>query len=260
VAADPETGDTVIKGMGELHLDVYLERMRREYKVDVETSAPQVAYRETPGRTVDFEYVHKKQTGGSGQYGKIQCRLEPWAEADFDFENKVTGGNIPSEYISSVEKGFRSMLAKGPAIGAPVVNMKITLLDGGYHAVDSSDNAFQETARGAFREYYPKSGPKVLEPLMLVSVETPREFQGDTMGTLMQRRAIVLGTTEDEDFVRIDAEVPLAEMFGYATVLRSATQGKASFTMEFKRYAPAPADAAEELRKLYLEKRQAGSK
>jgi elongation factor G len=260
VASDPETGDTVIKGMGELHLEVYLERMRREYKVEVETSAPQVAYRETPGRHVDFEHVHKKQTGGSGQYGKIMGRLEPWAEADFAFESKVTGGNIPSEYISSVEKGFRSMLAKGPTIGAPVVNMKIVLTDGGYHAVDSSDNAFQETARGAFREFYPKSGPKVLEPLMLVSVETPREFQGDTMGTLMQRRAIVLGTTEDEDFVRIDAEVPLAEMFGYATVLRSATQGKAGFTMEFKRYAPAPAEVAEGLRKLYLEKRLAGSK
>ncbi|MBM4118361.1 elongation factor G, partial [bacterium] len=162
------------------------------------------------------------------------------------------------EYIGSVEKGFRSMLAEGPTIGAPVVNMKVTLADGGYHAVDSSDNAFQETARGAFREFYPKSNPKVLEPLMLVSVETPREFQGDTMGTLMQRRAIVLGTTEDEDFVRIDAEVPLAEMFGYATVLRSATQGKAGFTMEFKRYAPAPAAVAEELRQQFLEKRQAG--
>jgi len=258
VAADAETGDTVIKGMGELHLDVYIERMRREYKVEVETSPPQVAYRETPGRAVDFEYVHKKQTGGSGQYGKILGSLEPWSEADFAFENRVTGGNIPGEYIGSVEKGFRSMLAKGPTIGAPVVNMKVTLADGGYHAVDSSDNAFQETARGAFREFYPKSNPKVLEPLMLVSVETPREFQGDTMGTLMQRRAIVLGTTEDEDFVRIDAEVPLAEMFGYATVLRSATQGKAGFTMEFKRYAPAPAAVAEELRQQFLEKRQAG--
>jgi len=258
VAADAETGDTVIKGMGELHLDVYIERMRREYKVEVETSPPQVAYRETPGRAVDFEYVHKKQTGGSGQYGKILGSLEPWSEADFAFENRVTGGNIPGEYIGSVEKGFRSMLAEGPTIGAPVVNMKVTLADGGYHAVDSSDNAFQETARGAFREFYPKSNPKVLEPLMLVSVETPREFQGDTMGTLMQRRAIVLGTTEDEDFVRIDAEVPLAEMFGYATVLRSATQGKAGFTMEFKRYAPAPAAVAEELRQQFLEKRQAG--
>jgi len=258
VAADAETGDTVIKGMGELHLDVYIERMRREYKVEVETSAPQVAYRETPGRAVDFDYVHKKQTGGSGQYGKILGTLEPWTEADFAFENRVTGGNIPGEYIGSVEKGFRSMLAKGPTIGAPVVNLKVTLSDGGYHAVDSSDNAFQETARGAFREYYPKSHPKVLEPLMLVSVETPREFQGDTMGTLMQRRAIVLGTTEDEDFVRIDAEVPLAEMFGYATVLRSATQGKAGFTMEFKRYAPAPSEIAEELKKKHQEKAKEG--
>ncbi|MCB1162911.1 MAG: elongation factor G [Candidatus Krumholzibacteriia bacterium] len=260
VAADPETGDTIIKGMGELHLDVYLERMKREYKAEVETSPPQVAYRETPGRAVDFDFVHKKQTGGSGQYGKVLGRLEPWTDSDFDFENQVTGGNIPTEYIGAVEKGFRSMLVKGLHIGAPVVNLKVTLVDGGYHAVDSSDNAFQETARGAFREYYPKTGPKVLEPLMLVSVETPREFQGDTMGTLMQRRAIVLGTTEDDDFVRIDAEVPLAEMFGYATVLRSSTQGKANFTMEFKRYAPAPNEVAEGLRKVFLEKRQAGNK
>ena len=256
VAADPETGDTVIKGMGELHLEVYIERMKREYNAEVETSPPRVAYRETLGKRVEFKYTHKKQTGGSGQYGKVEGVLEPWPDEAFLFENQVTGGNIPTEYISAVEKGFRSMMAKGPTIGAQVVNMKVTLTDGGYHAVDSSDNAFQETARGAFREFYPKSLPKVLEPLMLVSVETPREFQGDAMGTLMQRRAIVLGTTEDDEFVRIDAEVPLAEMFGYATVIRSTTQGKAGFTMEFKRYAPAPVEVAEELRKDYLAMRQ----
>ncbi len=260
VASDPETGDTVIKGMGELHLEVYIERMKREYNAEVDTSPPRVAYRETMGKLVEFSYVHKKQTGGSGQYGKVEGTLEPWPDDEFAFESQVTGGNIPTEYIGAVEKGFKSMMAKGPTIGAPVVNMKVTLMDGGYHAVDSSDNAFQETARGAFREFYPKSKPKVLEPLMLVSVETPREFQGDSMGTLMQRRAIVLGTTEDDDFVRLDAEVPLAEMFGYATVLRSMTQGKANFSMEFKRYAPAPAEVAEELRKEYLEQRQAGKK
>ncbi len=257
VSADPETGDTVIQGMGELHLDVYIERMKREYNAEVDTSPPKVAYREALGRRIDFDYTHKKQTGGSGQYGKVQGSLEPCQE-DFEFENKVVGGNIPTEFISAVEKGFRSVMAKGPQIGAPVVGMKVVLVDGGHHAVDSSDNAFQEAAKGAFRAFYPKSNPKVLEPLMLVSVETPREFQGDSMGTLMQRRAIVLGTTEDEDFVRIDAEVPLAEMFGYATVLRSVTQGKATFTMEFKRYAPAPGEVAEDLRKQYLEKRQAG--
>ncbi len=260
VAADHETGDTVIKGMGELHLEVYIERMKREYGAEVETSPPKVAYRETLGQLVEFNYTHKKQTGGSGQYGKVEGTLEPSLEEDFEFDNQVKGGNIPTEYIGAVEKGFKSMMLKGPTIGAPVVNMKVTLTDGNSHAVDSSDNAFQETARGCFREFYPKSSPKVLEPLMLVSVETPREFQGDSMGTLMQRRAIVLGTAEDDEFVRIDADVPLAEMFGYATVLRSMTQGKANFTMEFKRYAPAPAEVAEELRKEYLELRAAGKK
>jgi elongation factor G len=260
VEADPETGDTVIKGMGELHLEVYIERMKREYAAEVDTSPPKVAYRETLGKLVEFNYVHKKQTGGSGQYGKVEGTLEPSQDEDFEFNNEVKGGNIPSEYIGAVEKGFKSMMLKGPTIGAPVVNMKVTLKDGNSHAVDSSDNAFQETARGCFREFYPKSSPKVLEPLMLVSVETPREFQGDSMGTLMQRRAIVLGTAEDDEFVRIDAEVPLAEMFGYATVLRSMTQGKANFTMEFKRYAPAPGEVAEELRKEYQELRAAGKK
>ncbi len=260
VAADHETDDTVIKGMGELHLEVYIERMKREYGAEVETSPPKVAYRETLGQLVEFNYTHKKQTGGSGQYGKVEGTLEPSLEEDFEFDNQVKGGNIPTEYIGAVEKGFKSMMLKGPTIGAPVVNMKVTLTDGNSHAVDSSDNAFQETARGCFREFYPKSSPKVLEPLMLVSVETPREFQGDSMGTLMQRRAIVLGTAEDDEFVRIDADVPLAEMFGYATVLRSMTQGKANFTMEFKRYAPAPAEVAEELRKEYLELRAAGKK
>ncbi len=260
VEADHETGDTVIKGMGELHLEVYIERMKREYGAEVATSPPKVAYRETLGKLIEFNYTHKKQTGGSGQYGKVEGTLEPSLEENFEFENNVKGGNIPTEYIGAVEKGFKSMMIKGPTIGAPVVNMKVTLTDGNSHAVDSSDNAFQETARGCFRKFYPASNPKVLEPLMLVAVETPREFQGDAMGTLMQRRAIVLGTAEDDEFVRIDAEVPLAEMFGYATVLRSMTQGKANFTMEFKRYAPAPGEVAEELRKEYQELRAAGKK
>ncbi|MDP6796636.1 MAG: elongation factor G [Candidatus Krumholzibacteria bacterium] len=258
VGTNEETGDTIIQGMGELHLEVYIERMKREYKATVEVSPPQVAYRETISRSIDFDYTHKKQTGGSGQYGKVVGRIEPSEDTDFEFVNDVTGGNIPTEYISAVEKGFKSALEKGMTIGAPVTGIRVILQDGNSHAVDSSDMAFMTAARNAFREYYQKGKPRVLEPLMLVSVETPREFQGDAMGTLMQRRAIVLGTTEDEGFIRMDAEVPLAEMFGYATVLRSVTQGKASFTMEFKRYSPAPAQVAEDLHKEYLEKRKEG--
>ncbi len=257
---DEETNETIIAGMGELHLDVYIERMRREYGADVETGAPQVAYREAISRAAEFNYVHKKQTGGSGQYGKIVGTIEPSESGEFEFESRVTGGNIPTEYIPSCEKGFRSMLDKGPLVGFPIVGVKVTLLDGNSHSVDSSDNAFQAAARGAFREVYPKAKPQVLEPLMRVAVETPAEFQGDVMGTLMQRRGIIVGTTEDAGFIRVEAEVPLAEMFGYATGLRSVTQGKAEFSMEFSRYAPAPAAVAEELVKKYQDKRTADKK
>lgn len=257
---DEETGDTIIAGMGELHLEVYVERMKREFQAEVTTGAPQVAYRETLTKQVAFDYTHKKQTGGSGQYGKVQGQLLPADDDNFVFENKVTGGNIPSEFISAVEKGFRGSLDKGEFIGFPVVGVKVILEDGNSHAVDSSDNAFQAAARGAFREFYLKATPVALEPIMLVSVEGPSEFQGDMLGTLMQRRGMVVGTTEDDGFVRLDAEVPLSEMFGYATVLRSATQGKAEFTMEFARYGKAPNEVAEELREKWLEKRAAGTK
>ncbi len=257
---DDETNETIIAGMGELHLDVYIERMRREYSAEVETGIPQVAYRESITRHAAFNYTHKKQTGGSGQYGKVSGYVEPSESGDFEFESKVTGGNIPTEYISSCEKGFRSMVNKGPLVGFPIVGVKVVLEDGASHAVDSSDNAFQAAARGAFREIYPHAKPQVLEPLMKVAVETPAEFQGDVMGTLMQRRGIIHGTTEDAGFIRVEAEVPLAEMFGYATALRSVTQGKAEFTMEFARYAPAPVSVAEELVKKYQEKRAAERK
>jgi elongation factor G len=246
--------------MGELHLDVYVERMKREFKAVVTVGKPQVAYRETLTLTTDFDYTHRKQTGGSGQYGRVQGIIERTEEAEFEFINKVVGGNIPNEYISSVEKGFKASLDKGEFIGFPVVGLKVTLKDGHHHAVDSSDNAFQAAARGAFREFYLKAKPVALEPIMMVSVEGPTEFQGDILGTMMQRRGIVVGTTEDEGFVRVESEVPLAEMFGYATILRSVTQGKAEFTMEFARYGTAPADVAEELRKKWLEKRAAGTK
>jgi elongation factor G len=244
---DEETKETLIAGMGELHLEVYIERMKREYKAEVETGAPQVAYRETISRRANFNYVHKKQTGGSGQYGKIQGYIEPSESGEFEFENEVKGGNIPTEFIPSVEKGFRSMIDKGPLVGFGIVGVKVVLEDGASHSVDSSDNAFQAAGRGAFREVYNDAKPQVLEPIMKVAVETPHEFQGDVMGTLSQRRGMIIGTTEDEGFVRIEADVPLAEMFGYATVIRSATQGKAEFTMEFSRYAPTPMAIAEEL-------------
>ena len=253
VGADPESGETIIAGMGELHLDVYIERMKREYSAEVVTSPPRVAYRETITRRVDYSYVHKKQTGGSGQYGKVAGFLEPWTEEPFRFADEIKGGAIPKEFISAVEKGFRSMLAKGALIGAPVTGVSVVLDDGAAHAVDSSDIAFQEAARGAWRETYPKAGPQILEPLMKVAVEGPTEFQGGIVGILMQRRGIIIGTTEGDGFSRGEAEVPLAEMFGFSTVLRSASQGKAEFTMEFSRYAPLPNALAEELIKKYRE-------
>jgi len=247
VGADPETGDTIISGMGELHLDVYIERMRREYAAEVVTSPPRVAYRETIARRVEFNYTHKKQTGGSGQYGRVAGFIEPWAETPFRFVDDVVGGAVPREFVPAVEKSFRSMLAKGALIGAPVTGVSVTLNDGASHSVDSSDIAFQEAARGAWREAYLKAGPLILEPLMKVAVEGPSAFQGGVVGLLMQRRGLVVGSTEADGFCRVEADVPLAEMFGFSTALRSATQGKAEFTMEFARYAPVPALIAEAL-------------
>jgi elongation factor G len=253
VSADPETGETIIAGMGELHLDVYIERMKREYSAEVVTSPPRVAYRETITKRVDYNYTHKKQTGGSGQYGRVSGFIEPFDEAPYRFVDEVTGGSVPREYISSVDKGFQSMLPKGSLIGAQVVGVSVTLNDGASHAVDSSDIAFQEAARGAWRESYMKAGPQVLEPIMKVAVEGPSQFQGGMVGLLMQRRGVIIGTTEADGFSRIEADVPLAEMFGFSTVLRSATQGKAEFTMEFAKYAPLPNALAEELIKAYRE-------
>ncbi|MCP4293529.1 MAG: elongation factor G [bacterium] len=257
---DDETGDTIISGMGELHLEVYIERMKREFKAEITSGAPQVKYRETITRTVEFDYTHKKQTGGSGQYAKVQGTFGPAEDGEFHFENKVVGGRIPTEYIGACEKGFATSLEEGQYIGHPVTGMTVTLVDGAAHAVDSSDMAFTTACRATVRKFYLKAKPVALEPLMLVSIEGPGEFQGDIIKTLMQRRGVIVGTTEDEGFIRVDANVPLAEMFGYAGVLRSSTQGKAEFTMEFARYAPAPSDVAEELVAKYQEKKAAGNK
>jgi elongation factor G len=254
--ADPESGETVIHGMGELQLEVYIERMKREYKVEVEVSPPQVAYRETISRRVDFDYVHKKQTGGSGQYGRVVGYIEPNPEGtdQLEFVDEVKGGNIPRQFIPAVEKGMKSMIAKGRKYGAPVVNVRVVLNDGAFHTVDSSDIAFQEAARGAWREAYDKGKPRILEPIMRVVVEGPTEHGSGVLTTLMQRRGAIIGQQENGGMTITESEVPLAEMFGYATVLRSATQGKADFTMEFSRYVPVPESIEEELMEKSREK------
>jgi len=243
---DEESGQTIIRGMGELHLDVYIERMKREYGAAVQVSPPEVAYRETVSQRAEFSYTHRKQTGGSGQFGKVCGYVEP-CEQDFEFVDDVVGGTIPREFIGAVEKGFRSCLGKGRLLGSPVVNVRVVVNDGASHAVDSSDIAFQEAARGAWRDGFERARPKLLEPIMRVVVEGPGEFSGSVLGTLMQRRAMIVGSQEDGGLARIEAEVPLAEMFGYSTTLRSSTQGKADFSMEFSRYLPVPAATAEEL-------------
>jgi elongation factor G len=258
VTSDAATGQMLIRGMGELHLEVYLERIRREFGAEVEAGAPRVAYRETITRRAPFHYTHKKQTGGAGQFARIEGHLEPADDTDFAFESRIVGGAVPVQFIPACEKGFRAMLDEGPHAGFPVHGVRAVLSDGAYHPVDSSDIAFQAAARGAFREAYAKAAPRVLEPLMLLSVEGPHEFHGEILASIMRRRGIVVGTTEDEGFIRVDAHVPLAEMFGYATVLRSATQGKAEFTLEFARYAPAPAEVAAELVADYTRRRQEG--
>ncbi len=254
VTLDQESGETIISGMGELHLDVYVERMRREYGAAVETGAPQVAYREAISTRADFDYLHRKQTGGSGQYARIIGYLEPSQEKDYEFVDEVRGGAIPTEYIPACDKGFRSVLGKGSLIGFPVVGVRVVLVDGNSHPVDSSDMAFQVAARAAFRAAYRKARPRILEPLMRVVAEGPAEFQGAVYRSLLSRRGTIIGSTEDDGFARIEAEVPLAAMFGYSTELRSSTQGKAEYTMEFARYAPVPREVSEELLARYRQR------
>jgi elongation factor G len=241
-----ETGDTLISGMGELHLEVYLERMRREYNADISVGEPRVAYRETITQRSDFDYTHKKQTGGAGQFGRVGGYMEP-ADEEFVFENRITGGVIPTQFIPACEKGFRECLAKGSAYKYPVTGIKVAINDGASHSVDSSEMAFKAAARGAFLQGYKKAAPVLLEPVMKVVVETPTEFQGTVMGTLTQRRGIIVGSQDEGAVSIIEAQVPLAEMFGYTTVLRSLTQGKAQFTMEFFAYKQVPRSVAEEV-------------
>ena len=246
---DEETNETIIEGMGELHLEIYVERMKREYGTDVETGKPRVAYRETITQRAEFNYTHKKQTGGSGQYGRVAGYMEPITEGeeDFIFDNQVRGGSIPTQYIAACEKGFLQCLAKGPKMEFPVTGVKIVINDGASHAVDSSDMAFQAAARGAFREGYGRAKAVIHEPIMKVVVETPTEFQGAVMGLLNQRRGMIVGAQDEGPMTVVEAQVPLGEMFGFSTVLRSSTQGKAQFTMEFALYRQIPQSIAEKI-------------
>ena len=257
---DPESNETIIKGMGELHLAVYVERMKREYKCEVEVTPPKVAYRESITASANFNYTHKKQTGGSGQYGRVAGVMEPLADKDYEFVDAIKGGAIPNEYIPSCDKGFRKAMEKGSLIGAPIVGVKCTINDGQYHPVDSSDIAFQTAAIGAFREAYEKAKPVILEPIMKVSIEGPSEFQGNMFGLINQRRGVILETTDENNMSVVNAEVPLSEMFGFSTILRSSTQGKAEFTMEFLKYGRVPGNVADELIKKYQEERKAAQK
>ncbi|MDW7774167.1 MAG: elongation factor G [Desulfobulbaceae bacterium] len=253
---DHETNETIISGMGELHLEVYIERMKREYKAEVEVGAPRVAYRETISRRSDFNYTHKKQTGGSGQFGRVAGYMEPMEEGDYEFVDAIVGGAIPREFISSCDKGFQKSLEKGILTGSPITGVKVVINDGSYHSVDSSDVAFQLAAVGAFKEGFAKAAPVIHEPIMKVAVEGPSEFQGAVMGSINQRRGVIVGTFEEGSYTVVEAEVPLSEMFGYSTVLRSLTQGKAEFTMEFATYKQVPKSVAEELVKAYQEEKK----
>jgi len=250
---DPESRQTIIQGMGELHLDVYLERMKREYKVEVTTGQPQVAYREAITSRADFDYIHKKQTGGAGQFARVSGYLEPF-EGSYEFVNEVKSGHIPREFIPSCDKGFQASLKKGQLMGSPIIGVRVVLSDGQFHPVDSSDLAFQLAAQGAFRQAYKKARPQLLEPVMKVVVETPSEYSGSVFASLNQRRGIIVSSIETGLYSTIEAEVPLSEMFGYSTILRSMTQGKAEFTMEFLKYARVPQNLAEELMEKHRQK------
>ena len=255
---DHETGETIISGMGELHLEVYIERMKREYKAEVQAGAPQVAYRETITTRADFNYTHKKQTGGSGQFGRVAGFIEPLEEGDYEFVDQIVGGVIPREYIASCDKGFKKSIEKGSLCGAPIVGVRCAINDGASHSVDSSDIAFQLATIGGFKEGYMKAKPVIMEPIMKVAVEGPSEFQGAVMGSINQRRGMIIGSSEEGMYTVIEAEVPLSEMFGYSTTLRSLTQGKAEFTMEFSSFKPVPKAVSEELVKKYQDEKKNG--
>lgn len=249
-----ESGEMIISGMGELHLEIYIDRMKREFDVDVITSPPQVSYRETIRSKVDFEYTHRKQSGGSGQFAKVIGFIEPLPlglEVPFQFENKIVGGKIPKEYIPAVEKGFKDQMEKGSLVGAPIIGVKVVLTDGDYHDVDSSEMAFKLCAMAAMRQAYAKASPAILEPIMKAEISIPEEFQGNAIRQVNQRRGIIVGSNSINSESTVEVEVPIAEMFGYETELRSATQGKGRSSMEFLRYDFCPTNVQNDLVKLY---------
>src|SRR5690348_16523316 len=249
VTTDQESGQTILKGMGELHLEIKVDILKRTYKIDANVGAPQVAYRETITRPADVDYTHKKQTGGSGQYARVKMHFEPLAPGSgFEFENDVVGGAVPKEYVPGVEKGVRGSLENGVLAGFPVIDLKVTLTDGAYHEVDSSALAFEIAARAAMKEGLAKAAPKLLEPVMRVEVVTPREYMGDVIGDLNSRRGRITGQDQRGNAEVINAMVPLANMFGYVNNLRSMSQGRAQYTMHFDHYEQVPQAVADEVR------------
>ncbi|MDT8758708.1 elongation factor G [Sphingomonas psychrotolerans] len=249
VSTDHESGQTIIKGMGELHLEILVDRMKREFKVEANVGAPQVAYREYLAKPVDIDYTHKKQSGGTGQFGRVKVKLTPGERGTgFVFKDEVKGGNIPKEYIPAIEKGFRETAETGSLVGFPIIDFEVLLYDGAYHDVDSSALAFEITARGAMREAAQKSGIKLLEPIMKVEVVTPEDYLGDVIGDINSRRGQIQGTDSRGNAQTVEAMVPLANMFGYVNQLRSFTQGRAQYSMQFSHYDEVPPNVADEVK------------
>jgi elongation factor G len=261
VETDEDSGETILKGMGELHLDIKVDILNRTYGVDLEVGAPQVAYRETITQEIEDTYTHKKQSGGSGQFGKIDYRIKPGEPGTgYVFSSSVVGGNVPKEFFPAVEKGFQGMMENGPIAGFPVLDIEIELFDGGFHAVDSSAVAFELAARGAYRQSMPKAGPELIEPIMKVDVFTPDDHVGDVIGDLNRRRGMIKDQDTAATGIRIKADVPLSEMFGYISSLRTMTSGRGQFSMEFSRYMQCPRSVSEAVVEAEKERQEAKSK
>jgi elongation factor G len=261
VETDPDSGETILKGMGELHLDIKVDILKRTYGVELVVGQPQVAYRETITREVEDSYTHKKQSGGSGQYGKIDYRIRPGEQnSGFKFVSTVVGGSVPKEFMPAIEKGFASMMSTGTLAGFPVLDVEVEVFDGGFHAVDSSAIAFEIAAKGAFRQTMPKAGAQLLEPIMKVDVFTPEDHVGDVIGDLNRRRGMISGQEAGVTGVRIKGDVPLSEMFGYISTLRTMTSGRGQFSMEFSHYSPCPQNVADTVIAKEKEKKAAAAK
>jgi elongation factor G len=261
VETDEDSGETILKGMGELHLDIKVDILKRTYGVELEVGAPQVAYRETITQMIEDSYTHKKQSGGSGQFGKIDYRIKPGEPGSgYSFSSTVVGGNVPKEFFPAIEKGFQGMMEQGPIAGFPVLDIEIELFDGGFHAVDSSAVAFELAARGAYRQSMPKAAPELIEPIMKVDVFTPEDHVGDVIGDLNRRRGMIKDQMAGPTGVRIKADVPLAEMFGYIGSLRTMTSGRGQFSMEFSHYLPCPQSVADAVVEAEKERQEAKAK